>query len=97
LPTALVIAVNLSSDRMRGSQFSSCNINLPFRRYGCAPLLHVTGQARPSRRLIRIPLQIRMVAGYRQLVDRKQQLIAEANHPNCLVLQFSFEMIRSAA
>ena len=43
-------------------------------------------------------LQIRMVAGYRELVHRKQQLIAEAcNHLNCLVLPFSVELIRLAA
>ena len=55
-------------------------------------------QARPIHRLGRIPLQIRMVAGYRKLVHRKEQLIAEAcNHPNCLVLPFNLELIRLAA
>ena len=40
-------------------------------------------------------LQIRMVAGYWEPVDRKEQLIAEAcNHPNCLVLPFRLELIR---
>jgi hypothetical protein len=43
-------------------------------------------------------LQIRMVAGYRELVHRKEQLIAEAcNHPNGLVLPFSFPLVRVAA
>jgi len=41
--------------------------------------------------------QIRMVAGYAEVIERKEILVAGAcNHPNCLVLQFSFEMIRSA-
>src|SRR5450432_2664907 len=40
-PTAFVTAVKVSNDQMRGSQFSSCIISLPYRRYGCAPLLSV--------------------------------------------------------
>lgn len=36
------------------------------------------GQACPSRRLVRMPLQILMVVGYRGLVHSKEQLIAEA-------------------
>jgi hypothetical protein len=36
-----VTAVKVSNDRMRGSQSSSCNISLPYRRYGRAPLLRV--------------------------------------------------------
>jgi hypothetical protein len=38
-PTAFVTAVKVSNDRMRESRFSSCNISLPNRRYGCAPPL----------------------------------------------------------
>src|SRR3984893_13314848 len=38
-PIAFVTAVKVPSDRMRGSQFSSWNISLPYRRYGCAPFL----------------------------------------------------------
>jgi hypothetical protein len=37
----LLDAIQLSNDRMRGSQSSSCHISLPYRRYGCAPLLRV--------------------------------------------------------
>ena len=40
-PTAFVIAVKVPNGRMRGSQFSSCNISLAYRRYGSAPLLRV--------------------------------------------------------
>jgi hypothetical protein len=39
-----------------------------------------------------------MVAGYPELVHKKEQLIAEAcNHPNCLVVPFRLELIRLAA
>jgi hypothetical protein len=39
-----------------------------------------------------------LVAGCRELVHRKEQLIAEAyNHPNLLVLPFRLELIRVAA
>src|SRR5437660_704736 len=36
-PTVSVTAVKESNDRMRGSQFSSCNISFPYPRYGRAP------------------------------------------------------------
>jgi hypothetical protein len=43
-------------------------------------------------------LSIRMVAGYSELIGAEQFLVAEAcNHPNCLVLPFSVELIRLAA
>jgi hypothetical protein len=38
----------------------------------------VTGRRARPVALDEIPLQIRMVAGYRELVHRKEQLIAEA-------------------
>src|SRR5579864_3173739 len=38
-PIAFVTAVKVPNDRMRGSQFSSWNISLPYRRYGCASFL----------------------------------------------------------
>src|ERR1700732_2846159 len=38
-PIAFVTAVKVPNDRMRGSQFSSWNISLPYRRYGCALFL----------------------------------------------------------
>src|ERR1700691_399788 len=41
-PTALVTAVKLSNDRTRSSEFSSCNVSLPHRRYGHTPLLRVS-------------------------------------------------------
>src|SRR5712664_2528173 len=57
-------------------------------------------RSRPSHRLGRIPLQIRMVAGYPKLVHRKEQLIAEARYvPNTQFLSIPFrnELIHSAA
>ena len=33
-PTVFVTAVKVPNDRMRGSQFSSCNISLTYRGYG---------------------------------------------------------------
>jgi hypothetical protein len=43
-------------------------------------------------------IQIRMVAGYRELLEKKEKLVAAAcNHPNCLVLPFRLERIRLAA
>jgi hypothetical protein len=43
-------------------------------------------------------LQIRMVAGFAEIVERKEILVAGAcNHPNLLVLPFSLALIRSAA
>src|SRR5580704_9499155 len=38
-PIAFLTAVKVPNDRMRGSQFSSWNISLPYRRYGCASFL----------------------------------------------------------
>jgi hypothetical protein len=39
-----------------------------------------------------------MVAGYRELLEKKEKLVAAAcNHPNCLVLPFRLERIRLAA
>src|ERR1700720_2121104 len=38
-PIAFATAVKVPSDRMRGSQFSSWNISLSHRRYGCASSL----------------------------------------------------------
>ena len=56
---------------------------------------YLTRRRALSPRLGRIPLQIRMVAGCGELLQRKEQLIAEAcNHPNCLVLPFRLELIR---
>src|ERR1700730_12491260 len=40
-PIAFVTAVKVPNDRMRGSQFSSWNISLPYRRYGCASFLYI--------------------------------------------------------
>src|ERR1700687_3490977 len=40
-PIVFVTAVKVPNDRMRGSQFSSWNISLPYRRYGCASFLCV--------------------------------------------------------
>jgi hypothetical protein len=43
-------------------------------------------------------LQIRMLAGYREVAERKESLVAGAcNRPNCLVLPLSLELIRLAA
>jgi hypothetical protein len=43
-------------------------------------------------------MQIRMVAGFAEVIEREETLVAEAcNHPNCLVLTFSVELIRLAA
>jgi hypothetical protein len=43
-------------------------------------------------------MQIRMVAGFPEVVEREETLVAEAcNHPNCLVLPFMLELIRLAA
>jgi hypothetical protein len=42
------------------------------------------------------PIAIGWLRRYRELVDRKEQMIAE-DHPNCLVLPFSVELIRLAA
>ena len=40
-------------------------------------------------------LQIRMVAGFAEIIERKEILVAGAyNHPNCLVLPFRMELIR---
>jgi hypothetical protein len=39
-----------------------------------------------------------MVAGFAEVIDREETLVAAAcNHPNCLVLPFSVELIRLAA
>src|SRR5258707_6566874 len=38
-PIAFVTAVKVPNDRMRGSQFSSWNISLPYRRNRCASFL----------------------------------------------------------
>jgi hypothetical protein len=43
-------------------------------------------------------MQIRMVAGFAEVAERKDILVAGAcNHPNCLVLPFSVALIRLAA
>ena len=43
-------------------------------------------------------LQIRIVAGYREVAETREFLVAGAcNHPNLLVLPFTFELIRTAA
>jgi hypothetical protein len=43
-------------------------------------------------------LSIRMVAGFAEVADRKEFLVAGAcNHPNLLVLPFSFELVHAAA
>jgi hypothetical protein len=39
-----------------------------------------------------------MVAGFAEVAERKEILVAGAcNHPNCLVLPFSWELIRLSA
>jgi len=39
-----------------------------------------------------------MVAGFAKVIEREETLDAEAcNHPNCLVLPFSFSVVRVAA
>jgi hypothetical protein len=39
-----------------------------------------------------------MVAGFAEVIESEATLVAEAcNHPNWLVLPFSFELIREAA
>jgi hypothetical protein len=39
-----------------------------------------------------------MVAGFAELIESEATLVAEAcNHPNCLVLPFSLELIRAGA
>jgi len=41
---------------------------------------------------------IRMVAGFAEVLERKDFLVAGAcNHPNCLVLPFRFPVVRTAA
>jgi hypothetical protein len=41
---------------------------------------------------------MRMVAGFAEVIEREQTLVAEAcNHPNCLVIPFKAELIRCAA
>jgi hypothetical protein len=42
--TVLVIAVKVSSGRMRETQFSSCNISVTYRGYGRAPPLRVASR-----------------------------------------------------
>jgi len=43
-------------------------------------------------------IQIRMVAGFAEVVEREETLVAEAcNHPNCLVLPLRLELIRLPA
>ena len=43
-------------------------------------------------------LSIRMVAGFAEVAERKEILVAGAcNHPNCLALAFRLELIRLAA
>jgi hypothetical protein len=38
-----------------------------------------------------------MVAGFAEMIEREETLVAEAcNHPNCLVLPFKLELIRLA-
>jgi hypothetical protein len=39
-----------------------------------------------------------MVAGFAEVIESEEALVAQAcNHPNCLALPFSFNLIRSAA
>jgi hypothetical protein len=43
-------------------------------------------------------LSVRIVAGYREVPETRDLLVAQAcNHPNLLVLPFNFELIRAAA
>jgi hypothetical protein len=43
-------------------------------------------------------LSIRTVAGFSEVAERRDLVVAEAcNHPNCLVLPFRMELIRLAA
>jgi hypothetical protein len=53
----------------------------------------------PHRTLKSVPHHIiRMVAGFAEVTGREEILVAAAcNHPNCLVLPFSVELIRLAA
>jgi hypothetical protein len=46
----------------------------------------------------RLPYKFGRVAGFVEVVEREETLVAEAcNHPNCLVLPFSLALIRLAA
>jgi len=57
----------------------------------------MSGQLGESR-ISTAALQSRMVAGFAEVIEREETLVAEAcNHPNCLVLPFSLELIRLAA
>src|ERR1700683_5547308 len=40
-PIAFVTAVKVPNERMKGSQFSSWNMSLPYLRFGCVPFLCV--------------------------------------------------------
>jgi hypothetical protein len=58
----------------------------------------MAGCAGPTQRQAFKNLTIRMVAGFVDVAERKEILVAGArNHPNCLVLPFSLELIRLAA
>jgi len=40
-------------------------------------------------------LTIRMVAGFAEVIEKEEFLVAEAYHPNCWVLPFHFPMVRT--
>lgn len=62
----------------------------------CAELRNITEQAKF--RMSRKKPQIRIVAGFAAVAERKEILVEGAcNHPNCLVLLFRLELIRLAA
>jgi hypothetical protein len=51
-----------------------------------------------GRPLKRATLSIWMVAGFAEVIEREDFVVAGAcNHPNCLVLPFRLELIRVAA
>jgi hypothetical protein len=51
-----------------------------------------------GRPLKQATLSIRMVAGFAEVIEREDFVVTAAcNHPNCLVIPFSAELIRLAA
>ena len=73
---------------MRYFKFSATERNLKF----------AGNLERPGYSEQQTSIQIRMVAGFVEVVEREETLVAEAcNHPNCLVLPFRLELIRVAA
>jgi len=55
-------------------------------------------QRPPQNQHSQLNSQNRMVAGFADLIETEEGLVAEAcNHPNCLVLPFRIELIRLVA